>query len=38
MKSVLIAYFSLTGKTEKMAEGMRACHDYGRIFGEKLGS
>jgi len=19
-------------------EGMRACHDYGRVFGEKLGS
>ena len=22
----------------EVGEGMRACHDYGRVFGEKLGS
>jgi flavodoxin len=37
---VLIAYDSRTGHTEEMAEyvaeGVRACQEYGRGVGEKL--
>jgi flavodoxin len=30
--------FNLKEAVVDTAEGMRACHDYGRFFGEKLGS
>lgn len=41
MKKVLVAYFSRTGKTEAMVdsgEAMKACQDYGKALGEKLGA
>jgi hypothetical protein len=30
--------FNLKEEFVETSEGMKACHDYGRIFGEKLGS
>ena len=30
--------FNLKEAIVETVEGMRACHDYGRVFGEKLGS
>jgi len=30
--------FHLKEELVETSEGMRACHDYGRVFGEKLGS
>jgi len=30
--------FNLKEAVVETTEGMRACHDYGRVFGEKLGS
>ena len=30
--------FNLKEALVETAEGMHACHDYGRVFGEKLGS
>jgi flavodoxin len=30
--------FNLKEEVVKTGEGMKACHDYGRVFGEKLGS
>lgn len=40
MAKVLIAYISRTGHTKKMAEyiaeGIRACQDYGKAIGQKF--
>ncbi len=30
--------FNVKEAIVETVEGMRACHDYGRVFGEKLGS
>lgn len=30
--------FNLREEVVKTGEGMKACHDYGQVFGEKLGS
>ncbi len=38
MEPFKLGPFILKEATVKAAEGMRACHEYGRIFGEKLGS
>jgi flavodoxin len=38
MKPFELGPFILKEEAVETSEGMKACHDYGKIFGEKLGS
>jgi len=38
MEPFELGSFNLKEAVGETTEGMRACHDYGRVFGEKLGS
>jgi len=38
MEPFELSSFNLKEAVVEMSEGMRSCQDYGRVFGEKLGS